>query len=155
MKKPKTSLNCEPTHSLYSSLPKVNSKRKLSPVGMISNSNLQASCVLRPVTASSKGSPGVFWANQVPLPVLLFGPSASSMRPEVRITPSVMFIPAHFVRSIKVSYAGRKVFDADLDFSISENPTLRFNFVPRGQGVLKAEVEDSKDGRWEGTLSVQ
>jgi sulfur-oxidizing protein SoxY len=68
---------------------------------------------------------------------------------------TVMYIPAHFVRSIKVSYAGRKIFDADLDFSVSENPTLRFNFVPHGQGVLKAEVEDSKDGRWEGTLSVQ
>jgi sulfur-oxidizing protein SoxY len=68
---------------------------------------------------------------------------------------TVMYIPAHFVRSIKVSYAGRKIFDADLDFSVSENPTLRFNFVPHGQGVLKAEVEDSKDGRWEGTFSVQ
>jgi sulfur-oxidizing protein SoxY len=68
---------------------------------------------------------------------------------------TVMYIPAHFVRSIKVSYAGRRVFDAELDFSVSENPTLRFNFVPHGKGLLKAEVEDSKDGRWEGTLSVQ
>ena len=68
---------------------------------------------------------------------------------------TVMYIPAHFVRSIKVSYADRKVFDADLDFSISENPTLRFNFVPHAQGQLKAEVEDSKDGRWVGTLAVQ
>ena len=61
---------------------------------------------------------------------------------------------AHFVRSIKVSFAGRKVFDAELDFSISENPTLRFNFVPHGQGQLRAEVEDSKDGHWVGTLAV-
>ncbi|WP_234413851.1 quinoprotein dehydrogenase-associated SoxYZ-like carrier [Ideonella sp. A 288] len=68
---------------------------------------------------------------------------------------TVMYIPAHFVRSIKVSYADRKVFDADLDFSVSENPTLRFNFVPRGEGQLKAEVEDSKDGRWIGTLGVR
>ena len=68
---------------------------------------------------------------------------------------TVMYIPAHFVRSIKVSYAERKVFDAELDFSISENPTLRFNFVPRGQGVLKADVEDTKDGRWSGTLAVR
>jgi len=68
---------------------------------------------------------------------------------------TVMYIPAHFVRSIKVSYAGRKVFDADLDFTISENPTLRFNFVPHAEGQLKAEVEDSKDGRWVGTLAVQ
>jgi sulfur-oxidizing protein SoxY len=68
---------------------------------------------------------------------------------------TVMYIPAHFVRSIKVSYADRKVFDAELDFSISENPTLRFNFVPHGRGELKAEVEDSKDGHWVGTLAVQ
>ena len=67
---------------------------------------------------------------------------------------TVMYIPPHFVRSIKVSYAKRKVFDAELDFSLSENPTLRFNFVPRGEGQLRAEVEDSKDGRWVGTLAV-
>lgn len=67
---------------------------------------------------------------------------------------TVMYIPPHFVRSIKVSYAGRKVFDADLDFSVSENPTLRFNFVPHGSGELRAEVEDSKDGHWVGTLGV-
>jgi len=67
---------------------------------------------------------------------------------------TVMFIPAHFVRSVKVSFAERPVFDAELDFSISENPTLRFNFVPHGQGTLKAEVEDTKDGHWVGTLAV-
>lgn len=67
---------------------------------------------------------------------------------------TVMYIPAHFVRSIKVSYADRKVFDADLDFSLSENPTLHFNFVPHGQGQLRAEVEDSKDGHWTGQVAV-
>ncbi len=68
---------------------------------------------------------------------------------------TVMYIPAHFVRSIQVSYADRKLFDAELDFSVSENPTLRFNFVPRAAGQLKAEVADSKDGHWVGTLAVQ
>jgi len=67
---------------------------------------------------------------------------------------TVMFIPPHFVRSIKVSYGGRKVFDAELDFSVSENPTLRFNFVPHGPGELRAEVEDSKDGHFVGSLAV-
>ena len=67
---------------------------------------------------------------------------------------TVMYIPPHFVRSIKVSYAGRKVFDADLDFSVSENPTLRFNFVPHGAGELRAEVADSKDGQFVGSLAV-
>jgi sulfur-oxidizing protein SoxY len=67
---------------------------------------------------------------------------------------TVMYIPPHFVRSIKVSYAGEKVFDAELDFSISENPALRFNFVPHAEGVLKAEVEDSKEGHYVGSLDV-
>jgi sulfur-oxidizing protein SoxY len=67
---------------------------------------------------------------------------------------TVMFIPPHFVRSIKVRYGERRLFDAELDFSVSENPTLRFNFVPRGAGELRAEVEDSKDGRFAGSLAV-
>jgi sulfur-oxidizing protein SoxY len=67
---------------------------------------------------------------------------------------TVMFIPPHFVRSIKVSFAGKKIFDADLDFSVSENPTLRFNFVPRGPGELRAEVTDSKDAQFVGTLAI-
>jgi len=67
---------------------------------------------------------------------------------------TVMYIPPHFVRSIRVSYAQRKVFDAELDFSISENPMLRFHFVPLGPGELRAEVTDSKDGQFVGTLAV-
>jgi sulfur-oxidizing protein SoxY len=68
---------------------------------------------------------------------------------------TVMYIPPHFVRSIKVSYGARKVFDAELDFSVSENPTIRFNFVPHAAGQLKAEVEDSKDGHYVGLLDVR
>ena len=67
---------------------------------------------------------------------------------------TLVYIPPHFVRSIRVGYAGRKVFDADLDFSISENPTWRFNFVPHGPGELRAEVTDSRDGQFVGTLAV-
>jgi sulfur-oxidizing protein SoxY len=67
---------------------------------------------------------------------------------------TVMYIPPHFVRSIRVSYAGRKVFDAELDFSVSENPTLRFNFVPHGRGELRAEVTDTKDAQFVGTLAI-
>jgi len=67
---------------------------------------------------------------------------------------TVMYIPPHFVRSIRVSYGDRKVFDAELDFSISENPAWRFNFVPRGPGTLRADVEDSKEGRYVGTLAI-
>ena len=67
---------------------------------------------------------------------------------------TVMYIPPHFVRSIAVRFAQQTIFEADLDFSVSENPTLRFNFVPQGPGELRAEVVDSKDARFFGTLSI-
>jgi sulfur-oxidizing protein SoxY len=67
---------------------------------------------------------------------------------------TVMYIPPHFVRTIAVSYAGRRIFDADVDFSISENPSWRFNFVPPAPGELRAEVTDSKGQRFTGSLRV-
>ena len=67
---------------------------------------------------------------------------------------TVMYIPPHFIRSIAVRFAQQTIFEADLDFSVSENPTLRFNFVPQGPGELRAEVVDSKDTRFFGTLLI-
>jgi sulfur-oxidizing protein SoxY len=54
-----------------------------------------------------------------------------------------------------VSYAGKPVMSADVDFSISENPNFRFYFVPQGAGELKAEVVDSNDLHFESALEVQ
>jgi sulfur-oxidizing protein SoxY len=65
---------------------------------------------------------------------------------------TVMFIPPHFIRRMTVSYGGGLLFDAEQDFSLSENPNWRFLFVPRDSGVLVAEVEDSKDQRFSGRL---
>jgi len=63
-------------------------------------------------------------------------------------------VPAHYVRTINVSYAGRPVMSADVDFSISENPNFRFWFVPQGEGELKAEVVDSNELRFESAVRV-
>ena len=67
---------------------------------------------------------------------------------------TVMYIPPHFVRTLQVSFDGDKLFDADMDFSISENPSLRFMFVPQHPGELRAEVEDSKQQRFSAALRV-
>ena len=59
------------------------------------------------------------------------------------------YTPAHYVRRIDVSYAGKPVLSADVDFSMSENPNFRFYFVPQaGGGELRATVVDSKDLRF-------
>ena len=55
------------------------------------------------------------------------------------------YTPAHFVREIAVSYAGKPVMTADVDISISENPNFRFYFVPHGSGELDVEAVDSKE----------
>ena len=51
----------------------------------------------------------------------------------------------HFVRSVEVRYGGKPVMQADVDFSISENPNFRFYFVPDGEGELDAKVVDNED----------
>jgi sulfur-oxidizing protein SoxY len=65
---------------------------------------------------------------------------------------SRQYTPAHFVRRITISDSVRPVLNADVDFSISENPNLRFHFTPRDAGELKAEVLDSRDMRFEISL---
>ena len=65
---------------------------------------------------------------------------------------SRQFTPAHYVRKVNVTYAGKPVMSADLDFSISENPNLRFYFVPDGKGRLAAEVLDSRDQSFKTSL---
>lgn len=66
-----------------------------------------------------------------------------------------LYTPAYFVRSVKVTYAGKPILAAEVDFSISENPYFRFYFVPSGEGELKAEAVDTKDLRFETTLPVR
>jgi sulfur-oxidizing protein SoxY len=64
------------------------------------------------------------------------------------------YTPRRFVRTVEVAYGGTPVLSADLDFAISENPNLRFYFLPRGPGRLTAEVVDSNLAAWKGSLDV-
>jgi len=51
----------------------------------------------------------------------------------------------HFVRSVEVRHNGKLIMNADVDFSISENPNFRFYFLPGSGGELDAKVIDNKD----------
>jgi sulfur-oxidizing protein SoxY len=66
-----------------------------------------------------------------------------------------LYAPPRFVRTVQVSYAGKPVMSADVDFTISENPNFRFYFVPRGDGELKAEVVDSSDATFETSFAIR
>jgi sulfur-oxidizing protein SoxY len=66
-----------------------------------------------------------------------------------------LFVPAHYVRRVNVTYADKPMLTADVDFSISENPNFRFYFSPKEKGILKAEVEDSTDKKFNSTLEIK
>ncbi|SAL14033.1 sulfur oxidation protein SoxY [Caballeronia terrestris] len=64
------------------------------------------------------------------------------------------YASAYFIRKVEVTYADKPVMTANVNFSISENPNFRFYFVPRGNGELKAHVEDTKNKQFEGAVAV-
>ncbi len=59
-----------------------------------------------------------------------------------------------FVRSVRVTYDGRTVMDAEVDFSISDNPNFRFFFTPQDKGELRIEVEDTHDKRFTHSIDI-
>lgn len=63
-----------------------------------------------------------------------------------------LYAPAHYVKTVQVSYLGETLLSAETDISISENPSFRFGFVPQGPGKLEAVVIDSEGGRFTGEL---
>ena len=63
------------------------------------------------------------------------------------------YTPPHFVRRVNVTYGGKLVLSADVDFSLSENPNLRFHFTASdGGGELRAEIVDSNDLKFETSM---
>ena len=68
---------------------------------------------------------------------------------------SRLFTPAHYVRFIRLWQGERLLLEADVDFALSENPTLRFRFVPRGNAPLRAEVVDSRERRFAGSTALK
>jgi sulfur-oxidizing protein SoxY len=68
---------------------------------------------------------------------------------------TVMYIPPHFIRTVDVTFNGEPVMKAEMDFSVAENPNLRFKLLADKGGELKAEVEDSKEQHFVGTALVK
>jgi sulfur-oxidizing protein SoxY len=66
-----------------------------------------------------------------------------------------LYIPAYYVRSVIVSYAGKPVLTAEVDFSISENPNFRFYFLPREAGALQAVIVDTKERETQAQAQIQ
>ncbi|WP_247872016.1 quinoprotein dehydrogenase-associated SoxYZ-like carrier [Azospirillum sp. TSO35-2] len=65
------------------------------------------------------------------------------------------YIPAHYIRSIAIRYGGQPVLDIDTDISISEDPNIRFSFVPGTGGSLEVVAQDTKGATFTRTVPVK
>lgn len=59
-----------------------------------------------------------------------------------------LYAPAHFIRTIDISYDDQPVLHIDSDIALSTDPVITFGFKPARQGRLKVEVTDSKEQRF-------
>ncbi len=65
------------------------------------------------------------------------------------------YAPPHFVRSIEVRQGGELVLRADVDFTISENPSFRFYLLPADEATLEATVVDNQDLVFTSSIGIQ
>ncbi|OUV03722.1 MAG: quinoprotein dehydrogenase-associated SoxYZ-like carrier [Betaproteobacteria bacterium TMED82] len=84
--------------------------------------------------------------------VMISHPNFSGMQKD-QLTQ--LYVPARFVRQIDVMQGDNLLLSAKLDFAVSENPNIRFFFVPKGENDnLKATAIDSTDKKFEKSLAV-
>jgi sulfur-oxidizing protein SoxY len=85
--------------------------------------------------------------------LLVSHPNSSGMQMD-QVTRN--YVPANFIREMKVIYNGEPVITMESDISISEDPSLTFAFVPRTEaGELKVEADDSNNRHFEGSWPVK
>jgi sulfur-oxidizing protein SoxY len=68
-----------------------------------------------------------------------------------------LYIPAHFIKSVKISQGQDLLLSVESGISISENPVFRFDYRPNGAATFIADIVDS-DGRsfhqeWQATAT--
>ena len=73
--------------------------------------------------------------------VIINHPNASGMQ---FVAKSRLFIPAHYVTNINILFNNEPLIIAETGITLSENPSIRFNFTPESQGTLTVEITDSK-----------
>jgi sulfur-oxidizing protein SoxY len=54
-----------------------------------------------------------------------------------------LYIPAQFISNLKIFRDDELLFEMEGGISISENPNIRFNYLPHAALMLRAEVHDS------------
>lgn len=56
------------------------------------------------------------------------------------------YIPQHYMTNIDISFNDQLVIRAETGFTLSETPSIRFNFTPKAKGKLAVKATDSNGG---------
>jgi sulfur-oxidizing protein SoxY len=80
--------------------------------------------------------------------LLINHPQFSGMASNAQLEP-------RFVRELNVYHGDALVMRAEVDFTISENPSFHFYFLPRPEAPLRAEVIDSSEQRFVHSIAVR
>jgi sulfur-oxidizing protein SoxY len=65
-----------------------------------------------------------------------------------------LYVPAYFVRELRVWQGDDLVLSMDGGISISEDPTIRFNYAPNGAKAFRAEAVDTEKHVFTGSWPV-
>ncbi|WP_431270602.1 quinoprotein dehydrogenase-associated SoxYZ-like carrier [Dankookia sp. P2] len=87
----------------------------------------------------------------VPVQVAVSHPNTSGLQMDQLTRLS---IPAEFIRSLAMTYAGAPVLDIVTDISIAENPTFGFALTGLPGGALRVLAVDNRDRRFEGLWTL-
>ena len=65
------------------------------------------------------------------------------------------YIPAHFVRKIDIHQGNKLLLSIEGAISLSEDPTVRFDYRRQGETKLRARVEDTDENVFSGSWPVK
>jgi sulfur-oxidizing protein SoxY len=65
-----------------------------------------------------------------------------------------LYVPAHFIKSLRVQQGDALLFAVDAGISIAENPLFRFMYRPNGAKEFRVEAEDSDGGTFRAVFPV-
>jgi len=65
-----------------------------------------------------------------------------------------LYIPAHFIKSLRVQQDDALLFSVDGGISIAENPVFRFVYRPNGAKEFRVEAEDSDGGTFSSVFPI-
>ena len=99
-----------------------------------------------PIPSASKVSSRIHEAQ-----LMIRHPNASGLQMD-QITG--YYIPAHFVDTIEIRHGGKMVLAVEGAISLSEDPTVRFHYIPKESGALSVRVEDTGGNVFEKDFAV-